>query len=74
MKKQVTTAAAPASAGASTPWAVNRVHLVGRLAADPATRETTAGLVTKLRVVTNSGRTPEFHDVSVWGEHAADCA
>jgi single-strand DNA-binding protein len=72
MKKEASTKATAAKAAPS--WAVNRVQLVGRLAADPTTRQTKAGCVATLRVVTNSTREPEFHTVAFWGERAADCS
>lgn len=47
--------------------AINRVTLVGRLAADPELRYTSSGIsVATLRLVTNDLEQPEFHDVVVW--------
>jgi single-strand DNA-binding protein len=50
---------------------VNRVTLVGRLAAAPELRTTGSGLhVTTVRVVTNDREQPEFHDVVLWRQFA----
>ena len=73
MKKTATTKeATPATRPSAKPWSVNRVQLVGRLAADPTVRDTTAGPVASLRVATNSTRVAEFHDVVVWGKDATE--
>ncbi len=51
--------------------ALNRVLLVGRLAADPELRNTPSGsAVTQLRLATNEGEEPEFHQLSAWGKLA----
>ena len=51
--------------------ALNRVHLVGRLVADPELRYTPSGNpVAQLRLATNEGEEPEFHQLSAWGKHA----
>ncbi len=45
--------------------ALNRVILVGRLAADPELRYTPSGsAVAQLRLATNEGEEPEFHQLS----------
>lgn len=73
MKKTATTkAATPATRPNTKPWSINRVQLVGRLAADPTVRDTTAGPVASLRLATNSTRVAEFHDVVVWGQVATE--
>jgi single-strand DNA-binding protein len=51
--------------------ALNRVILVGRLAADPELRYTPSGsAVAQLRLATNEGEEPEFHQLSAWGKLA----
>src|SRR2546421_8604979 len=51
--------------------AVNRVTLVGRLASDPELRYTPSGsAVTQLRLATNEGEEPQFHNLSAWGKLA----
>src|SRR2546423_896488 len=51
--------------------ALNRVLLVGRLAADPELRYTPSGSpVAQLRLATNEGEEPEFHQLSAWGKLA----
>ena len=51
--------------------ALNRVILVGRLASDPELRYTPSGsAVTQLRLATNEGEEPEFHQLSAWGKLA----
>lgn len=53
---------------------VNRVTLVGRLAADPELRYTSTGIgVATLRLATNDREQAEFHDVVVW-RHLAELA
>jgi single-strand DNA-binding protein len=49
---------------------VNHVTLVGRLTADPEMVDTRAGKKANLRVATNGGEAPEFHQVSFWGSRA----
>ena len=50
---------------------VNRVLLVGRLAGDPELRYTPSGsAVTQLRLATNEGEEPQFHQLSAWGKLA----
>jgi single-strand DNA-binding protein len=50
---------------------LNRVILVGRLAATPELRTTASGVhVTTVRVVTNDREQPEFHDVVLWRQLA----
>ena len=64
---------APAAAPAQrrTGPALNRVQLIGRLAADPEVRFTSSGLpVCTLRVATNERESAEFHDVVVWRQLA----
>jgi primosomal replication protein N len=62
--------AAPAERRRSGP-ALNRVELIGRLAAAPELRFTSSGLpVCTLRIVTNDRDTAEFHDVVVWRQQA----
>ena len=51
--------------------ALNRVILVGRLASDPELRYTPSGsAVSQLRLATNEGSEPEFHQLSAWGKLA----
>ncbi len=51
--------------------ALNRVLLVGRLASDPELRYTPSGsAVAQLRLATNEGEEPEFHQLSAWGKLA----
>jgi single-strand DNA-binding protein len=51
--------------------AVNRVILVGRLASDPELRYTPSGsAVAQLRLATNEGEEPQFHQLSAWGKVA----
>jgi single-strand DNA-binding protein len=51
--------------------ALNRVELIGRLAADPELRSTSSGVaVARLRVATNATDTVEYHDVVVWRQVA----
>ena len=51
--------------------ALNRVLLVGRLAADPELRYTPSGsAVSQLRLATNEGSEPEFHQLSACGKVA----
>ena len=68
-------AAPPASDGQETRRrtgpALNRVQLIGRLAADPELRYTQTGIpVARIRVATNEGRTVEYHDVVAWRQVA----
>lgn len=50
---------------------LNRVTLVGRLAADPQLRYSSSGTaVAMIRLVTNDRDEPEFHDVVAWRELA----
>jgi len=50
---------------------VNRTILVGRLVATPELRTTASGIhVTTVRIATNDGEQPEFHDVVLWRQHA----
>ena len=62
---------------------INNVLIVGRLGADPESRETAGGLVTNLRVATSEQWTgkdgqrqekTEWHRVAVWGNQAGPCA
>jgi hypothetical protein len=47
------------------------VILVGRLASDPELRYTPSGsAVAQLRLATNEGSEPEFHQLSAWGKVA----
>ena len=63
--------AATAPAQRRTGPALNRVQLIGRLAADPEVRFTSSGLpVCTLRVATNERESAEFHDVVVWRQLA----
>ena len=51
--------------------ALNRVLLVGRLAADPELRYTHSGSpVAQMRLATNEGEEPQFHQLSAWGKQA----
>src|SRR3982074_2705621 len=51
--------------------AVNRVILVGRLAADPELSHMPSGsAVSQLRLATNEGEQPEFHQLRAWGKLA----
>src|SRR5256885_3845252 len=51
--------------------ALNRVLLVGRVAGDPELRYTPSGsAVAQLRLATNEGEEPEFHQLSAWGKQA----
>jgi single-strand DNA-binding protein len=51
--------------------AVNRVILVGRLTGDPELSYMPSGTaVTQLRLATNEGEQPEFHQVRAWGKVA----
>ena len=51
--------------------ALNRVILVGRLASDPELHYTPSGsAVTQLRLATNEGAEPQFHNLSAWGKVA----
>ena len=51
--------------------ALNRVLLVGRLASDPELRYTPSGsAVAQLRLATNEGEEPQFHQLSAWGKLA----
>src|SRR2546430_5737460 len=51
--------------------AVNRVILVGRLAADPELSYMPSGsVVSQLRLATNQGEQPEFHQLRAWGKLA----
>ena len=51
--------------------AVNRVILVGRLAADPELSYMPSGsAVSQLRLATNEGEQPEFHQLRAWGKLA----
>ncbi|MGH7746583.1 MAG: single-stranded DNA-binding protein [Candidatus Dormibacteria bacterium] len=79
-RKPAATAQAPAPpAGAPgerrrTGPALNRVDLIGRVAAAPELRFTSSGLpVCTLRIATNAGDNAEFHDVVVW-RHLAEFA
>ena len=57
------------------PRGINRVELLGRLAADPELRYTPAGdAVCRLRVATNDTKSPEYHDVIVWEQRATFAA
>src|SRR5207253_7631733 len=50
---------------------VNRVILVGRLAADPELSYMPSGsAVSQLRLATNEGEQPEFHQLRAWGKLA----
>jgi len=63
--------ASTAPAQRRTGPALNRVQLIGRLAADPEVRYTSSGLpVCTLRVATNERESAEFHDVVVWRQLA----
>ena len=63
--------ASTAPAQRRTGPALNRVQLIGRLAADPEVRFTSSGLpVCTLRVATNERESAEFHDVVVWRQLA----
>lgn len=63
--------AAPAPEPKSGVRSVNTVRLVGRLVADPQVRYTTGGhALTRIRVATTEGRTPQYHDVAVWRDLA----
>jgi single-strand DNA-binding protein len=51
--------------------AVNRVTLVGRLASDPEFHYTPSGTaVAQLRLATNEGEEPQFHNLSAWSNVA----
>ncbi|MBJ7593531.1 MAG: single-stranded DNA-binding protein [Candidatus Dormibacteraeota bacterium] len=51
--------------------AVNRVTLVGRLTSDPELHYTPSGTaVTQLRLATNEGEEPQFHNLSAWSKVA----
>ena len=51
--------------------ALNRVLLVGRLASDPELRYKPSGsAVAQLRLATNEGEEPQFHQLSAWGKQA----
>src|ERR1700736_3649318 len=51
--------------------ALNRVTLVGRLASDPELHYTPSGTaVAQLRLATNEGEEPQFHNLSAWGKVA----
>ena len=51
--------------------AVNRVILVGRLAGDPELSYMPSGsAVSQLRLATNEGEQPEFHQLRAWGKLA----
>src|SRR2546421_3859136 len=51
--------------------AVNRVILVGRLTGDPELSYMPSGsAVTQLRLATNEGEQPEFHQLRAWGKLA----
>ena len=51
--------------------AVNRVILVGRLVADPELSYMPSGsAVSQLRLATNEGEQPEFHQLRAWGKLA----
>jgi single-strand DNA-binding protein len=51
--------------------AVNRVILVGRLTGDPELSYVPSGTaVTQLRLATNEGEQPEFHQLRAWGKVA----
>jgi len=53
------------------PRGINRVELLGRLAADPELHYTPGGLpVCNLRVATNDTSWSEFHDVVAWRQQA----
>ena len=75
-RKPAATADAPTPQAApeqrrNTGPALNRVELIGRLAAAPELRFTSSGLpVCTLRVATNERDTAEFHDVVIWRQHA----
>jgi single-strand DNA-binding protein len=79
-RKPAATAEAPTPPAAPeqrrhTGPALNRVELIGRLAAAPELRFTPSGLaVCTLRVATNVGDTAEYHDVTAWGTLAETCA
>jgi single-strand DNA-binding protein len=74
MKKTVTTEAPETTPRTRTQaWSLNQVKLVGRLATEPSSRDTKAGLVASLRIATNSTRFAEFHDVVLWGKDAERC-
>ena len=62
--------------------AVNRVHLIGNLGADPEMRQTQGGPVCNLRIATtekwsdadgNKKERTEWHNVTVWGRQAENC-
>jgi single-strand DNA-binding protein len=51
--------------------ALNRVILVGRLASDPELRYTpSSSAVAQLRLATNEGEEPQFHQLNAWGKLA----
>jgi single-strand DNA-binding protein len=50
---------------------LNRAAIIGRLTRDPQLRHTKSGrAVSTMRVATNDGPEPTFHDVVVWGRTA----
>jgi len=52
--------------------AINQVHLVGRLAADPQIRETTTGKsVATLRLAINDGKATTYLNVVAWEDLAS---
>src|ERR1700730_2880198 len=52
------------------PW-IPTVILVGRLASDPEPRYMpSGGPVAQLRLATNEGEEPQFHQLSAWGKQA----
>jgi single-strand DNA-binding protein len=53
-----------------TPAQMNRVHLIGRLTADPELRVTTKGNVVHFRMATNDHQPAQFHTLVAWNENA----